>query len=476
MSALSPMRAVALPTMRERAGVLIEGLPGSGKSSLALALIDRGAVLVGDDGVALAKRDRPPVGCPAPEHLRQARNPQCRDGRTPATDAPVALVLQLEEAAPRYIDRAEEAWLEGLRPAAGAAVARQPRCWPCAPSGRSSSTGCLTACRYRCGTPARTPSLYGTRGAKRAEWPVSRSDSRPKGKQRILLVTGMLGAGKTTALRELEDLGWEAIDNFPIRLLHRLIGPDEAEPGAIKPPLAIGFDSPHPRLRSRRHHRAGEAAFGARRPRSSPHCSSTARPTSSSGATTKPAAGTRSRSGIPRPTGSRPSANCSRPLRRWADAVITTTALFDQRPAAGDPRAIRRFTRADAMTVTVSSFGFARGGARWRTSVFDMRYLDNPHWDDALRELTGLDAARGANTSARTSGIRRQLQQDTRAAARTAPALRRPGQELRQHRLRLHRGPPPLGLRGRGNRRKPCARRDFPPLSAIAISGLALPN
>ena len=43
----------------------------------------------------------------------------------------------------------------------------------------------------------------------------------PGERQRILLVTGMLGAGKSTALRELEDLGWEAIDNFPIRLLHR---------------------------------------------------------------------------------------------------------------------------------------------------------------------------------------------------------------------------------------------------------------
>jgi RNase adaptor protein for sRNA GlmZ degradation len=38
-----------------------------------------------------------------------------------------------------------------------------------------------------------------------------------------MLVTGMLGAGKTTALRVLEDLGWETIDNFPIRLLERLI-------------------------------------------------------------------------------------------------------------------------------------------------------------------------------------------------------------------------------------------------------------
>ena len=42
--------------------------------------------------------------------------------------------------------------------------------------------------------------------------------------QRILLVTGMLGAGKTTVLRELEDLGWEALDNFPVRFLRRLIG------------------------------------------------------------------------------------------------------------------------------------------------------------------------------------------------------------------------------------------------------------
>lgn len=37
-------------------GVLIEGAPGSGKSSLALALIDRGACLVGDDGIALERR------------------------------------------------------------------------------------------------------------------------------------------------------------------------------------------------------------------------------------------------------------------------------------------------------------------------------------------------------------------------------------------------------------------------------------
>ena len=44
------------------------------------------------------------------------------------------------------------------------------------------------------------------------------------GRRRLLLVTGLLGAGKTTALKVLEDLGWETIDNFPIRLLHSKTG------------------------------------------------------------------------------------------------------------------------------------------------------------------------------------------------------------------------------------------------------------
>jgi RNase adapter protein RapZ len=69
----------------------------------------------------------------------------------------------------------------------------------------------------------------------------------PRGgaRQRILLVTGMLGAGKSTALRVLEDLGWEITDNFPIRLLERLIDspPHSAGPGDNPAPLAIGFDA-----------------------------------------------------------------------------------------------------------------------------------------------------------------------------------------------------------------------------------------
>ena len=49
-------------------------------------------------------------------------------------------------------------------------------------------------------------------------------------RQRVVLVTGLSGAGKTTALRVLEDLGWEAIDNFPVRLLERLVGSESGNP------------------------------------------------------------------------------------------------------------------------------------------------------------------------------------------------------------------------------------------------------
>ena len=56
-------------------------------------------------------------------------------------------------------------------------------------------------------------------------------------RQRVLLVTGLLGAGKTTALKLLEDIGWETIDNFPIRLLERLIDSPGPAHDASRAPL-----------------------------------------------------------------------------------------------------------------------------------------------------------------------------------------------------------------------------------------------
>lgn len=95
--------------------VLIEGAPGSGKSSLALALIDRGAVLIGDDGVSLAARDGQLYASPPPNiaGLLEVRNL----GLLPfpvASDVPVALVVRLDVAAERFIEAAEQVELGGV--------------------------------------------------------------------------------------------------------------------------------------------------------------------------------------------------------------------------------------------------------------------------------------------------------------------------------------------------------------------------
>lgn len=95
-------------------GVLIKGPPGSGKSSLALALIDRGAQLVGDDGVRLSTRDGRLWAAPPPRiaGLLEVRNLGLVT--LPCTEAPVALVLRLEREAPRFIEQAESVDLLGL--------------------------------------------------------------------------------------------------------------------------------------------------------------------------------------------------------------------------------------------------------------------------------------------------------------------------------------------------------------------------
>jgi UPF0042 nucleotide-binding protein len=49
----------------------------------------------------------------------------------------------------------------------------------------------------------------------------------PATQQQLLLVTGLSGAGKSTVLAVLEDIGWEVIDNFPVRLLKRLVAKPE---------------------------------------------------------------------------------------------------------------------------------------------------------------------------------------------------------------------------------------------------------
>ncbi len=94
--------------------VLIEGEPGSGKTSLALALIDRGATLVGDDGVALELREGHLWALPPPHTTGMIEVRNVGIAAIPCTAGPVGLVLQLDPAAPRYVEQAGSLALCGV--------------------------------------------------------------------------------------------------------------------------------------------------------------------------------------------------------------------------------------------------------------------------------------------------------------------------------------------------------------------------
>lgn len=95
-------------------GLLIEGPPGSGKSSLALALIDRGAELVGDDGVALELRGGQLWAHPPPHIAGKLEIRGVGIVDLPALSTSLALVLSLAEDAPR-LPEPDEVTFEGVR-------------------------------------------------------------------------------------------------------------------------------------------------------------------------------------------------------------------------------------------------------------------------------------------------------------------------------------------------------------------------
>lgn len=87
--------------------LLIEGKPGSGKSSLALALIDRGATLIGDDGVKLVRDGGRVVATPPPNIAGKLEVRGVGIVDLPVTSAPLSLILAIDPEAPRYPEELE---------------------------------------------------------------------------------------------------------------------------------------------------------------------------------------------------------------------------------------------------------------------------------------------------------------------------------------------------------------------------------
>jgi UPF0042 nucleotide-binding protein len=208
--------------------------------------------------------------------------------------------------------------------------------------------------------------------------------------ERILLVTGLSGAGKSTVLRTLEDLGWETVDNLPLALLDPLLATPPS-PGADKGrPLAIGLDS---RTRGFKADRLVKQIRAVAEAKS--YAVETLYLECSGPELIRRYSETRRRHPLapdrPAIDGVAEEREMTAPLKRWADHVIDTTD--------SDPNALQQQVRAhfgtddDSPTLTIQSFGFARGVPRNADIVLDMRFLRNPHWQPALKDLTGLDPA-----------------------------------------------------------------------------------
>ena len=206
-------------------------------------------------------------------------------------------------------------------------------------------------------------------------------------KSRVVLVTGMSGAGKSSALKALEDIGYEAVDNLPLALLGGLVQTE----GELPRHLAIGIDirtrdfgvdSLIDRLNALRANpliavkllfvdcddEILRRRFTATRRR---HPAALDRPVTH---------------GIERERA------LISPLRAVADVTVDTSSLTlgPLRAALNDHFALDTESQ---LSIVVTSFSYGLGLPREADLVFDVRFLTNPHYEPALQPLTGRDPA-----------------------------------------------------------------------------------
>jgi len=196
-------------------------------------------------------------------------------------------------------------------------------------------------------------------------------------------VTGPAGAGRTTAIKAIEDFGIETIDNLPLNLIGRILyGPPTADT------LAIGIDTRTrgfsgealleviDNIEEKQNYRPTLLYLDCRADTLLRRFSETRRrhPVSPDGT---PALGIEQ------------EMETLKPIRERADIIIDTSEL--------SPHQLRAelagwFDKSEGrgLSVSVQSFSYKRGTPRGVDMMIDCRFLRNPHWESTLRPLTGL--------------------------------------------------------------------------------------
>lgn len=208
------------------------------------------------------------------------------------------------------------------------------------------------------------------------------TDQKPAGSPlRLVIVTGLAGSGRSTALRHLEDIGFETIDNLPLPYVAEMI-PDPARPG-----LAIGIDT---RTRGYDTKQMIELIQDLRE---LPEQELTVIYLDCDDATLiRRFSETRRR----HPEAQTDSIEAGlwrerehmEQLRDHADIVIDTSNLS---PGDLRRRLLAQFGDGGGMALTLTSFSYKRGAPAEADLVFDCRFLRNPHYVPDLRPLDGRD-------------------------------------------------------------------------------------
>lgn len=202
----------------------------------------------------------------------------------------------------------------------------------------------------------------------------------------ILVVTGLSGAGRSQAADDLEDLGWFVVDNLPVVLIDKVVElSGEAGGEIVKLCLVVGNARQHAGVLAavdelRRSGHSVRILFleASTRELVRRYEATRRKHPLSDGVLGLEAVIEQERAAVGQ-------------VKAAADLVIDTTGLTVHQLKNQLQQLFGPENPRDSLQVSVSSFGFKHGVPIDADVVLDVRFLPNPHWDEELRPLSGLD-------------------------------------------------------------------------------------